>query len=458
VSAVLLVAALMSGGYAVEMLVDLVRPRIEATEPAVSVFATGSTTVTKVTFWLVMASWLVAAFVVPILVARPGSRRVPRIVLAIGLLLPFTVSPVVHLATGASALLVCLPSTAFALWAVRRMQPYRRIPAWLLLAATGWGLTIAAGFGGALNDYARNFAVALFHHPGTTSVADLVRLRQQSDTLGFFNAGIVEELGKAAGIAIVYLALRRYIDDVISGIVLGAAVGLGFNLAETVVYMSQQGGANAAFQYWMRQSIGLMAAHTAFTALVGAAVGAARQMPDRRLRRITIACALLAAIGGHFACDAIFAWYGRMANRWLAPGSVIDALLLWPLVLLLLQGPFILIYTSLVRNGRRSQTAALTEAFEAESRTGAVAAAEVPVLLNPGRRWWLQFTVLRRNGMAAYRAFVRLQAAQYDLATFHWHHARGEAVELVPLREAIRRRRAELAGVLRAPQPLEVGP
>jgi RsiW-degrading membrane proteinase PrsW (M82 family) len=454
VSAVLVIAALMSAGYAVEMLIDLARPRFEPTEPALMVFAPHSAAVTRVVFWLVLTSWLVAAVTVPIRVARTRGRQPDRrarllgIAATVAFLLPFTISPVFHLATGLKAVLACLPSTAFALWAVRRMQPYRRIPAWLLLAAAGWGLLIASGFGGALNDWSGDYAIAFFHNAG-----DLFRIRQQADTLRFLNAGIVEELGKGAGILIAYLVLRRYLDDVVSGLVLGAAVGLGFNFVETVVYMSQQGG-SAAFQYWMRQSVGLMAAHTAFTAIVGASIGAARQLPDRRLRRLTVTCALLAAIGGHFASDAILQWYNRVSGQFLAPGSVLDMLVVWPLALILLQGPFVAVYALLVRNGRRSQTASLTEALnaEADSGFGAVTAAEVPVLLNPARRLWLQVTLLRRNGVAAYRAISRLHAAQYDLATQRWHQTRGESADLEPLRDRIRRVRDELASTVTAGQ------
>jgi hypothetical protein len=222
--------------------------------------------------------------------------------------------------------------------------------------------------------------------------------------------------------------------------------------------MSQQGG-SAAFQYWMRQSVGLMAAHTAFTAIVGASIGAARQLPDRRMRRLTVTCALLAAIGGHFASDVIFGWYTRVSARWLAPGSTLDTLVGWPLALILLQGPFVAVYLMLVRNGRRAQTAGLTAEVHAEAGTGrgAITEAEIPTLLNPARRLWFEISVLRRHGLTAYRALNRLHAAQYDLAAQRWRQASGEAADVEPLRDRIRQRRAALPGFLAAtgPQPAE---
>ena len=44
-----------------------------------------------------------------------------------------------------------LPTTALALWTVSRMQRYRRVPGWLLLATAGWGAFLGYGFGGTMN-------------------------------------------------------------------------------------------------------------------------------------------------------------------------------------------------------------------------------------------------------------------------------------------------------------------
>jgi protease PrsW len=458
---VLIVAGLMSLGYGLEMVIDLLRPNVAdpviAASSPVSPLSSHADWLTRATFWLVLASWLVALVAVATVVVRRRARidlgracrrvRILQVVTAAALLLPFVFFPVVALVIDRTAALVCVPSTAFALWGVRRMQRYRRIPVWLLLAAAGWGIFIASGFAGAMNGWAAGYTSNYFYNAG-----DPFRSYRDTWTGMFANAAIVEELGKAAGVAMVYVLLRRYVDDVVSGIVLGAAVGLGFNFTETIAYMGQHGGSNAAFQYWMRQSVGLMAAHTVFTATVGAAVGAARQLPSRRTRRLVVACGLLAAIGGHFASDVILQWFSRISPQWLAPGTAFHILITSPLLLLTMQGPYlVLLYVLLLRNGQRNQTAAITTGLHAEAHSGAgaVTEAEMPVLLNPAKRLWLQITVLRRYGPAAYRALARLHAAQYDLANQRWHQTRNEADDHATpeqeLRELVLHRRNLLA-------------
>src|SRR5207237_10447130 len=50
-------------------------------------------------------------------------------------------------------------------------------------------------------------------------------------------AGILEELAKGLAVLMLFLIMRNEVDDVVDGIVYGAAVGLGFNLLESMSYM-----------------------------------------------------------------------------------------------------------------------------------------------------------------------------------------------------------------------------
>jgi hypothetical protein len=98
--------------------------------------------------------------------------------------------------------------------------------------------------------------------------------------------------------------------------------------------------------------------------------------------------------------------------------------------MIVLQGPYLLIGVLLLRRGVREQTNGLSrELFvEAGSQHGAVTDAEVPVLLDPLRRWLLRvFAARRRGGLATYRYLGRLHAAQLDLGMRLWHQRRGEA-------------------------------
>jgi len=428
-TALLAVAGAMSLAYGAELAVDVLRPRPDETEPAIGLFSPLWPDLPRVVFWCVVASWVAAPTVW--LVARLARRMAPdtpalrpsryRLLVAVVLLLPFSVHPVVLMAEHVPALLRCVPTTAFALWAVHRMPRHRRMPGWLLLAAAGWGALVATGFAGALNLWFMNHGVAYLGDPADLMPADTVT------TGAFLHGAIVEELGKAAGVWLAFVLARRHVHGVVSGVVLGAAVGLGFNLTESVEYVSAS-GATGEFQYWMRQFVGLMAAHTAFTAVVGAGIGLARGTPNRARRWIIVGAGLFASAGGHFANNTIFAWYSTVRREWFTPGGPLDVLVVTPAVLVALQGPFVALYLATLWIARRAAAQGLAVELDRESRTGlpAVTPVEVPVLLDPATRLWMRVRTVRELGFAAYRQVRRVQAAQLELALGRLRVAHGD--------------------------------
>jgi RsiW-degrading membrane proteinase PrsW (M82 family) len=215
------------------------------------------------------------------------------------------------------------------------MQRHHRMPVWLALVAVGWGAFVAVGVGGGMNVLYVEFSTAFVYypklmefvqHPDINRVRDgsvlreLLDVKQMLATGLALDAGAFEELAKGAGIAVLYLLCRRWIDGVVSGIVLGACVGLGFNLVESVSFMSL--GA-AEFQYWARQSVALMGAHVAFTAMIGASFGIARQLADPRRRRTVIGLGFLIAIAAHFMNDAAMAYLSNLpaSDHITSPGT-----------------------------------------------------------------------------------------------------------------------------------------
>src|SRR5207253_8885737 len=110
-----------------------------------------------------------------------------------------------------------------------------------------------------------------------------------------------------------FLIMRNEFDDVVDGIVYGAAVGLGFNFLESISYMTNQysifapegiGGVAAGIQWYGRQVLGLFFGHATYTAYIGAGVGIARQLPQMRQKVFAIVAGFIIAIAGHFSCDA----------------------------------------------------------------------------------------------------------------------------------------------------------
>jgi RsiW-degrading membrane proteinase PrsW (M82 family) len=466
-SCLLAVALFWSGLYAVQMLIDIARPHLllgpvtRPGEPVVGLLAARWPTVVKVTFWAVVVSWVVSALAWCAAVghrrlaraAAQGSTSALRLATALVLLLPFTIFPAWVVGGHPLVLLACVPSTAYGLWLVSRLQRYRRVPAGLLLGVFGWGALLATGAGGANNlwvhDYSASYFLSL--HSG-----DPVRVAEEVNTAVFASAGLFEELGKGTAVLLVYLLLRRHIDDVVAGVVLGAAAGLGFNLVESVEFITASGH-SAGFEYWIRQSVGLMGAHTAFAAMVGAGFGLARQMATRQARLTAITAGYLAAAGGHFANDALLRWWAQVEPRaFAAAHPVLDALLIQPLALILLQGPFVAGYLLLRRRGVREQAEGLARVLEAEAATssGVVRPQEIQPLVNAARRLWLRVTTLRHFGLPAYRGLLALQRAQYDLAFQLWHHARGDQVFGEPdtlLRQRVLHARRNLVALLAPP-------
>jgi protease PrsW len=451
---ILIIAVLLSAACGAMFLADHFRPRNdELTGSLVGAYPLR----VRVMYWAVLASWPLALGTVAIsamsgsVVARWLRARDPRLVIAAELLVPFACYPLAVMLGHPLLLLACLPSTAFAAWGLYQMQRYRRMPVRIPAFAFGWGALIAAGFGGAMNllYLADTLAVVLVPRMKQVLTATVQNPRVAEDLIGWLagrgplppaarslvtavqliqaglalDAGVFEELAKGAGIAVLFLLCRRWFDGPVSGIVIGAMVGLGFNLAESIDYMS---AGDALSQYWARQSVGLMGSHVAFTALTGAGFGIAGQLADRRTRRLVIGCGLAAAIGAHFMNDACLSALGRAEQGWFAPGPATYALVIQPLTLLVLQGPFVAMYLLLLRRGRRDQAAGLARelAVEARAGSGAITPAEIPILLDPGRRFRLRVLACRRRGgIGAYRYLARLQAAQLDLVTERWHRS-----------------------------------
>ncbi|MFI5915108.1 PrsW family intramembrane metalloprotease [Dactylosporangium sp. NPDC051541] len=353
----------------------------------------------------------------------------------VALLAPLLIQPVINLGSHPLLLAACVPTTAFGLWTMFAVQRHRRLPGRLYLAVFGWGALVAAGLSGALNELFVHYAAAYLDLFTDNPLQAAVAVRP----LRGMHAGIVEELAKGAGVAVACLLARRRIDGVVSGAVLGAAAGLGFNFTETVVYMSgADGGAGA--QYWARQILGLLAAHTTFSAVLGAAIGAASQQGDQRVRRTAIVCGVLAAAGAH----ALYNTWTIVQGRLLPDVSdAVQLLVVLPASMLVLQGPLIVLQSLLLRHGLRTQAAGLAAELRAETAdpAAAITPPEVPILLDPRRRRALHVAAFRRGGLPALRNLRRLHAAELDLAAGRWHRSRGEPPGDEPEDLAVRRGR-----------------
>lgn len=370
----------------------------------------------------------------------PDRRRVhlTRAALALGLALLLwllvidlylfsAAGPVVTLVSA----LACIPTTAFALWVVRRLDRNEKEPWRLVMVAVAWGGVVATALVIWANTLVDQVATShLVPGPGLNAVTA-------------YGAGFFEEIAKGLAVLLLFLVMRDEFDDVVDGIVYGAAVGLGFNFMESILYMGHMyalfapegfGAQAAGFQWYARQVLGLFFGHATYTALVGAGIGVARQLPRRHQQVLAIAGGWLIAIAAHFAWDA---W-----TQFFPLGQGAAVLLTVHLRTLLMDGPFTAVVLVLLAMGGEVEGKALRRQLEAEAArgTGTVAPAEVEILSSPMRRFRTRLAVFARYGFSAYRRLLALQQAQLNLAMELWHRERREIDAPPEIDDALRQR------------------
>jgi protease PrsW len=329
----------------------------------------------------------------------------------------------------------CLPTTAFGLLVVRRMDRNEKEPWRLVLVAAAWGAIVATSlviWGESLWEATAQRTLV----PGPGLDASIA-----------FSAGVFEELAKGAAVVLLFLVMRNDFDDVVDGIVYGAAVGLGFNFMESVAYMTNlyaiftpegYGWYAAGFQWYGRQVLGLFFGHTTYTAFIGAGLGVARQLPHKRQKAFAILSGFLIAIAAHFSWDAWVTFFPI--------DSTLFGLVEVHLRTLIMTGPFTAALIALLLFGIRYEAMALVDQFrkEAASGSGAILPEEVPILASPWRRLKQRLRAFSRGGLGAYLKVARLQSAQLDLAMERWHRERQEIDTPLEAEDALRQRVIQL--------------
>ncbi|HET7338100.1 MAG TPA: PrsW family intramembrane metalloprotease [Candidatus Dormibacteraeota bacterium] len=331
--------------------------------------------------------------------------------------------------------LACIPTTAFGLFVVRRMDRNHKEPWRLVLVAAAWGAIVATSlvvWGETI--WEQSAQHALVPGPGL-------------DTSLAYMAGILEELAKGTAVLLLFLIMRNEFDDVVDGIVYGAAVGLGFNFLESISYMTNVysifnaegfGAAAATIQWYGRQVLGLFFGHATYTAYIGAGVGIARQLPHRGQKLLAIVSGFIIAIAGHFMWDA-WATFFPVDNT-------LFGLVEIHLRTLIMNGPFTAGLIALLIFGVRFEGQNLVDQMRKEAATGkgAILPEEVAILSHPWRRLRTRMNAFSRAGFSGYLKVSRLQTAQLDLAMERWHRERKEIDTPLEAEQQLRQRVMDL--------------
>jgi hypothetical protein len=437
----LLVARLMVAVYLLELLLNLTRPRLRDHEASLTILEPTTISIGRVfnlprtVFWLVLASLLLGVILQFVSMRYPEGSPVAitltRVTLAL-LLGPFALVPISVLSLWPLVILACIPSTLFALYLINSAQQFTRLPWLLLLAAFGWGGLIVWGFARACSGLAFGTILA-YQNRGST--ADLISLD------GFVSAqyhalyavvvhlAVLTEVAQAAGIVLILLLIRRQVVDVVTGMAIGAAAGLGVQFGESIIMIKIWGslsgfisGATEGFEYWIRQSITLLTGQVAIGAVLGAGIVIASRIPERSTRRLVATAAIVAAIGGNVANEVVTGWISHLISTHIDIGSPFDTVLVSPGIQLIVQAPWVVLAVLLLRSGLRSRAAAARAALAEEVATGhgAITQADAAVLADPALRAWVTVNAARLLGWAQVRKLRRLHRAQYALAAAHW--------------------------------------
>lgn len=456
-----LVAVAMSAFYVIALLLEITRPEYQGPEPALGLLDDSPSlrlqlTLLLVGVWISLAAWGLTDLLSRGAADEPSRYRwlaVGKVVALGALVLPYVVTTLQDFPGNDEWLFVCLLSTGLALLLVTRLQRFDRMGWRIPVCAFGWGAFVGPGFIRGIATLFKDFYPA-FSFGGDVSIAAVDAWQNHIFLVRTATFGFGEELGKSAGILLLCALFRHKLTGVVSGIVVGAAVGLGFNFSESLLYLSTSPAAEDLFQLWSRQGVSLLAAHLAFSATVGAGVGLAMQLSSRRQQAAAIGSGVALASCCHFATNLTLTYLSESRGVWLPGGQEIYSLLLFPLLILIMHSPLTVLYLLMARAGSKAQAHGLTTELSKEAATGygAVIPTEVPVLLSPRRRFRRKLLELRRHGLGAYRRLDRLYAAQLRMGTHRWLASTGDqeasTTDLADLRErALRCKLLSLEGL-----------
>jgi len=202
--------------------------------------------------------------------------------------------------TGVLAIALSVPMFFLIWYLVRAMQIVTRPARSASVAAVVWGAAAATGLF-ALN---ANGAIML-------ALAQHVSLDFANAWGAAIAAPLTEETGKLLGVVAVVVASRSWLRGPMDGLLLGALVGLGFLLAENVLYAFNvtvmSFGENQAIAtgaiYFVRTGLFWPISHAIFTAFAGAALGFLLGRPAARRYGWGALCLAL-AYGVHFVWNS----------------------------------------------------------------------------------------------------------------------------------------------------------
>lgn len=344
--------------------------------------------------------------------ARPSLARAARAfsfamivsaaaVIGGGVLFVTLLGPTLRAPAGGLAIATALALFPAAVYLVlyRALDRNGRIPLRNYLSCFVWGATGAAAISALLNASARGWLVGL----------------QDSSTLTtVLVAPAVEETAKGFAVLLVFWLLSDEFDNAVSGLVLGAASGLGFALVENWYYAAQflaAGGDLGAFaEVGAIRVVGCaLLGHPIYAALTGLGFGLARALSLGGAQRLGL-------IFGGWASALLLHGVWNLACLRFDPATQIG-----PMVIL--TGADAMLFGVALLLGLSGERTMLLTHLSNEVRTGFIEAQELMAFRTIfGRERYVRAG--RAHGTSGLRK--ELRRAQLDLAFRKWHLKHGD--------------------------------
>jgi RsiW-degrading membrane proteinase PrsW (M82 family) len=311
--------------------------------------------------------------------------------------------------------------------AILAVDYFEREPAWLVAFAAVWGGLVATGLALTANEAVQSILT-------TTEGAD-VAARWGAAIAGPTN----EEILKSLGVVVAALLAGRRMRSPVDGFILGAVVGLGFQVIEDIVYTANviavgEDPASAISQMFLLRGIfGGLWSHAVYSGLFGLGLGYAMTRPAwSPLRRA------LAVVAGFAA-----AW--SLHFLWNSP-LLVDTTD-WSLIVV--KGlPALLLLLALLQRAQRADSRVFLPALAAVGNPLVATDAEIAALTDRRSRSRARREARATGGRAAAGAVRRLQRAQADLAVALTN---GDEVGVDRAREALAQARLSLGQLDRHP-------
>jgi RsiW-degrading membrane proteinase PrsW (M82 family) len=206
----------------------------------------------------------------------------------------------IFLTTSLLSVLFSLPALGL-IWLLDRRE--RESP-WLVASAVLWGAIISTGVSAIFNALGYGFiSVGL-------EIAGGVDQETLSDLLtAALVAPFVEEAAKGIAVLVMLWFLRAEFDNLRDGLIYGALVGLGFNIAEVALYVMKgfidTGVPPFGEQFAVRFVFLGINGHLLWAALCGAGIGIARQTANGCLRWFAPVGGYAVAVLGHMLNNSV---------------------------------------------------------------------------------------------------------------------------------------------------------